>query len=85
MDCLSANQIKEFVAYFNQYTIILVIARLNILYGQSVQFLASFLCLSFPVNFLYIARTKAALTGLKAVLTYRSMASVTVFKNGGKK
>ena len=27
MDCLSANQIKEFAAYFNQYTLIGVIFR----------------------------------------------------------
>ena len=27
MDCLAANQIKEFVPYFNQYTIILLISQ----------------------------------------------------------
>ena len=42
------------------------IAWLKFLYGQSVRFPASFPCLSFPVPFLYIARTKAVLTGLKA-------------------
>ena len=42
------------------------IAWLKFLYEQSVRFPASFPCLSFPVPFLYIARTKAVLTGLKA-------------------
>ena len=42
------------------------IAWLKFLYGQSVRFPASFPCLSFPVPFLYTARTKAVLTGLKA-------------------
>ena len=42
------------------------IAWLKFLYGQSVRFPASFPCLSFPAPFLYIARTKAVLTGLKA-------------------
>ena len=46
--------------------ILFIIAWLKFLYGQSVRFPASFLCLSFPAPFLYIARTKAVLTGLKA-------------------
>ena len=44
----------------------MIIAWLKFLYGQSVRFPASFPCLSFPAPFLYIARTKAVLTGLKA-------------------
>ena len=43
-----------------------IIAWLKFLCGQSIRFPASFLCLSFPVPFLYIARTKTVLTGLKA-------------------
>ena len=42
------------------------IAWLKFLYGQSIRFPASFLCLSFPVPFLYIAPTKGVLTWLKA-------------------
>ena len=42
-----------------------------------------FSCLSFSVPFLYIARTKVVLTGLKPYKP-RFMASVTVFKNGDK-
>ena len=54
------------------------------LYGQSVRFPASFPCFPFPVPFLYIARTKAVLTGLKPYKP-RFIASVAVFKNGDKK
>ena len=46
--------------------VMIIIALLKFLYGQSVRFPASFPCLSFPVPFLYIALTKAVLTGLKA-------------------
>ena len=51
---------------YELWLINLFIAWLKFLYGQSVRFPASFLCLSFPAPFLYIARTKAVLTGLKA-------------------
>ena len=42
------------------------VAWLKFLYGQGVRFPASSPCLSFPALLLYIACTKAVLTGLKA-------------------
>ena len=64
---MKAPSSKKKVSYnFWLKTLKDIIARLKFLYGQSVRFPASFPCLSFPVPFLYIARTKAVLTGLKA-------------------
>ena len=61
----NSNTSSKTIIHF-QLDIIIFIASLKFLYRQGIRFPASFPCLSFPVPFLYIAPTKAVLTGLKA-------------------
>ena len=52
-----------------KYSLIMFIARLKFLYGQSVRFPASFLCLSFPVPFFVHCPYKGRINQAKGVLT----------------